>query len=301
MSKLTEFHIQLNESLLLKNSIEFNSWIDSILKNYKKIPIEEFNIYKNFYLKSLVEIIYANQLGKLHRLDKLQEKLFHKLFNQKKVNRLIELKELFQRVGIPTTVEIENLINSLTFFKFDNEERLSTSINTAISNPEVYLKFENIRKTLVDKVELLDPLNFIENIFKVIPVIFESKEWKDLFYNYALNTNDQEFVDSLNSILDDDEVYKKITKKENNTKKSTKEVNIHMDCSDKDKKDFLGSIATLREKLVEGCETKQEYVNTLYEISYNYKKIGAFERSYFFAVIVNRLHPGYRNVGDLLK
>lgn len=301
MSKLSEYHIQSDTDILLKNSIEFNLWIDSIWKNLNLIPVEEFKIFKSFYLIKVAEILYAFHFGKIRNVTQLQRDLIKKLYQTKKLNRLIQLKEVLSKFNIPAEDELRECILKCNLFENNFKEELDVTLVTAVNNPESYLCTKSIREKLKENISLIDPLNFIENLFKVVPVIFNSEEAPGIIYNYAKNSNDNELRYAVNDYLSDNNAFKELTTV-SNVKKEKVLTEAEFDfLQSKPNRDYLGDIASLRIKLVDGCSDKQDYVNTLFEIAHNYKKAGLNERSYFFAMIVNRLIPGFRNVGDLLK
>lgn len=299
MSKLSEYHIQLDTDVLLKNSIEFNSWIDSIWKNINLIPFEDLQVYENFYLVGIIEIIYAHHFGKIKKLQSTQRNLIDKLLQTKKINRLLQLKEVLTKLNILLDKKLEESISICSVS--NNQLNINVSSLTAVMNSETYFQFSNIRKALIENISLIDPLTFIENLFKAITLVFKSDEAEGIIYHYAKYCDDNEIRYAVNEYFTEDNNYpelKTVSGQRSKKLENNKVIGFHIPLKNDD---HLGNLSTLRLKLVDGCKSKQDYVNTLFEIALCYKKVGMLDRSMFFAMIVNRLIPDYRNVGALLR
>ncbi|WP_412470428.1 MULTISPECIES: hypothetical protein [unclassified Halobacteriovorax] len=264
-----------------------------------RIDNEEQSSIDVFYLDSLSKILFFHSTGKVQKLFLEISNLTTYLIKRKKINRLNELTKIFTHFDITYSNDL------LSYIKLISGQELKEDISniittiTAVKNPEIYFQISAIRKRLVNDINLIDPLMFIESLFKIIPLFFESEEFQDVLYNYVKRSDDNDLIRAINHYLKD------YTGIEEHTK-NTKEHVFNRDYVEAlylppNRKDELLSLVELREKLIDGCESKTEYVNTLFEMAAAYKRLGNNERAFFMAVIVNRLSPGYRNVEVMLK
>lgn len=296
-----EIQNHIDVTSILKNKVQLDSWLEELQQSILNNTIVLEEKYSNYYLSCLRNIFYFNHYGKVFELKKTINNLIDYLSKRKKINRIEELKLIIQKYNIQLSTDIQNIINELSGSKICDMKYLRSSISV-MNNLEVFIDSKEYREQLAKTVDLLDPLQFIEALYKCIEKFFESDGHQKIIFNYVRTTHDNELIDAANLYLAGryEEIKSKLAV--DNTEEILEhkyvqfEKHIHSD-----DEDYLLNIATLREKLVEGCKSKQEYVNTLFEIAKNYKRLGQHDRALFFAMIVHRLSPDYRNVGAMFK
>ncbi|EPZ50451.1 hypothetical protein M902_1351 [Bacteriovorax sp. BAL6_X] len=259
----------------------------------------ELSLSHNLYIDSIVKILSFHSTGKVQKLSLEIKKLISYLLKRKKINRLNELKNILDHFNVSYSLNFDSYISIFSADKVD--ETFSNYISTisTVKNSEKYFQYSTLRKNLERDLELIDPLMFIESIFKVIPLFFETSEYKSIIYKYGKNCDDNDLIRAINYYLKD---YSDIPEFVKTTPKPVLD-REYIDGNDIkiNKRDELLLLVELRERLVDGCKSKDEYINTLFEMAVAYKKLGNEERAYFLAVIVNRICPGYRNVEGMLK
>ncbi len=296
MSDLENKDIYINELELLKDYSKLKEWLSHFVSNEEKYSIDSILKINNEYLRLVSHILISNKFGKIEVVKKLQDSLCKFLHLRKKVNRVCEVIEILNEFQIPIYTDFNSAADDIS--GKDIKDNLKThSIRCLIDNPEKFISIESFRKDLIARLDLIDSLEFIEAIYKAIPAFFRDSDHIDIMYKYCLNTKDNNLIDAINTYVAG---RKPAIGNISLAQKEEKVVSIQ-EVKLSDEEDYLSELADLRLKLVEGCKDKNEYVNTLFEISKCYQKLGQRERAFFIAVIVNRLSPNYRNVSDIMK
>ncbi|MFG1482227.1 hypothetical protein ABMA79_14165 [Halobacteriovorax sp. HFRX-2_2] len=294
MSENTMTNTNFNIKTLLGSTQELIAFLES-----HRVENEESSLSHNLYIDSILKILLFHSTGKVQKLSVEIKNLIGYLLKRKKSNRLNELKNILDHFSVSYSENFDSYINILSTEKVDETFADSISTITTVKNSEKYFQYETLRKKLERDLELIDPLMFIESIFKVIPLFFETSEYKSIIYKYGKNSDDNDLIRAINYYLKDYSDIPEFVK--TTTKRTLDRDYIEAYKTSINKKDELLSLVELRERLVDGCKSKDEYINTLFEMAVAYRKLGNEERAYFLAIIVNRIYPGYRNVEVMLK
>ncbi|MFG1494077.1 hypothetical protein ABMA75_10975 [Halobacteriovorax sp. ZH4_bin.1] len=294
MSENTMTNTNYDIKTLLGSTQELIAFLES-----HSIENEESLLSHNLYIDSILKILLFHTNGKVQKLSIEINNLIGYLLKRKKINRLNELKNILNHFSVSYSQNFDSYISVLNTEKVD--ETFSNSISTisTVKNSEKYFQYATLRKKLERDIELIDPLMFIESIFKVIPLFFETSEHKSIIYKYGKNSDDNDLIRAINYYLKDFDDISEFVRAA--PKRTLDREYIEAYETTLNKKDELLSLVELRERLVDGCESKDEYINTLFEMAVAYRKLGNKERAYFLAIIVNRIYPGYRNVEVMLK